>query len=145
MKDYKLSEVQDICLHHGGCSDCPFQRDDTCMMRFFPENWELEFDEEPAIVHTMDNVNHPSHYASGCGFECFEMMRLVFSTDELEGFCLGNAFKYIWRHEHKGGTEDLLKARWYLETVQRIYPAIIHNETYKFLHEKIEEMLTEAE
>lgn len=30
-------------------------------------------------------------------------------------FCLGNAVKYIARHEHKGqGETDLLKAVWYL-------------------------------
>lgn len=30
-------------------------------------------------------------------------------------FCLGNAVKYIARHEHKGsGDADLLKAVWYL-------------------------------
>lgn len=144
MKDYKLSEVRDICKTHSNCLSCPLWNGDECALRDIEaEEWNFEFDEEPAVVHTMDNVNHPSHYTSGCGFECIDMMQLVFSTDELEGFCLGNAFKYIWRHEHKGGTEDLFKARWYLETVQTIHPAIVHNETYKFLHEKIEEILTE--
>jgi hypothetical protein len=30
------------------------------------------------------------------------------------GFCLGNAVKYIWRADLKGGVEDLHKAVWYL-------------------------------
>lgn len=61
-----------------------------------------------------DNVNHPSHYTDGCGFECIEMMRIVFGADLVTRFCLMNAFKYIWRHKMKGGMEDLKKAEWYL-------------------------------
>lgn len=30
------------------------------------------------------------------------------------GFHLGNVVKYILRHEHKNGVEDLAKAQWYL-------------------------------
>jgi hypothetical protein len=30
-------------------------------------------------------------------------------------FCLGNAIKYIWRADLKGGIEDLEKARWYID------------------------------
>lgn len=32
-------------------------------------------------------------------------------------FCLGNAIKYLWRHEHKNGYEDLEKAGVYLDKV----------------------------
>lgn len=39
--------------------------------------------------------------------ECIEFTRLL-------NFNLGNAFKYIWRFEHKNGKEDLEKALWYL-------------------------------
>lgn len=31
------------------------------------------------------------------------------------GFNDGNAVKYLWRWRHKGGVEDLKKARWYLD------------------------------
>lgn len=31
------------------------------------------------------------------------------------GFHLGNAVKYIARHDAKGGLDDLRKARWYLD------------------------------
>lgn len=56
-----------------------------------------------------DNVNHPSHYAERGSIECIEVI------EQLNlGFHLGNALKYIWRHEEKGGIEDLKKARWYL-------------------------------
>lgn len=56
-----------------------------------------------------DPVNHPKHYTSHpSGIECIQI------TEHM-GFCLGNAVKYIWRADLKGGIEDLQKARWYIE------------------------------
>lgn len=56
-----------------------------------------------------DPVNHPVHYVSHpSGVECIEI------TEHM-GFCLGNAVKYIWRSDLKGGIEDLEKAKWYIE------------------------------
>lgn len=53
-----------------------------------------------------DNVNHPRHYETG-PFECIELSSRY-------SFCVGNAVKYVWRHDLKNGVEDLRKARWYL-------------------------------
>ena len=58
-------------------------------------------------------VNHPKHYDGK--YECIEVMRDVFGEDAVKSFCILNAFKYIWRHNKKNGTEDLKKAKWYLE------------------------------
>lgn len=63
-----------------------------------------------------DMVNHPPHYNNGpavcdkCGdcIECIEVTRHM-------PFSLGNAVKYLWRWQDKGGLEDLKKARWYLD------------------------------
>lgn len=56
-----------------------------------------------------DMVNHPPHYtAHPSGVECIQI------TEHMS-FCLGNAVKYIWRADLKNGTEDLEKAKWYLE------------------------------
>lgn len=56
-----------------------------------------------------DNINHPEHYTYGP----------VEVIDIIEGFKLGyhlgNVVKYVLRHEHKGGIEDLKKARFYLD------------------------------
>ena len=62
-----------------------------------------------------DNVNHPSHYESG-KFECIDVMREALGDEVVKGFCLGNAFKYIYRcmHKHSDPTEDVKKAKWYL-------------------------------
>lgn len=54
-------------------------------------------------------VEHPTHYTSHpSGIECI-------TITEHMGFNLGNAIKYIWRADLKGGLEDLRKARWYID------------------------------
>lgn len=62
-----------------------------------------------------DNVNHPPHYNQSnikcsCGrqIECIDVTRH-------KNFNIGNSFKYLWRHEHKNGIEDLKKAIWYIQ------------------------------
>jgi hypothetical protein len=35
-------------------------------------------------------------------------------VDAVKNFCICNAFKYIYRHRFKNGTEDIKKAIWYL-------------------------------
>jgi hypothetical protein len=62
-----------------------------------------------------DPVNHPSHYTShparcacGAGIECIQI------TEHLS-FLRGNALKYLWRADLKGGLEDLRKARFYID------------------------------
>ena len=62
----------------------------------------------------IDNVNHPSHYETG-KYECFDVMREALGDDIVKGFCLGNAFKYIYRTGRKNGLEDIKKAQWYIE------------------------------
>ena len=62
----------------------------------------------------IDNVNHPTHYEASTSIECIEAMELIFDWYDVQTFCLCNAFKYIWRHKHKNGLEDLDKAQWYI-------------------------------
>ena len=63
-----------------------------------------------------DLVNHPSHYETG-KFECIEVMEEALGRDVVKGFCIGNAFKYLYRAKRKNGLEDLKKAQWYLNRV----------------------------
>lgn len=60
-----------------------------------------------------DVVNHPSHYTQG-NIECIDAMKSAFGAAQLAAYCKIAAFKYIWRCEHKNGTEDVKKAIWYL-------------------------------
>lgn len=64
-----------------------------------------------------DNVNKPNHYTYG-KLECIDVIKEITDGNDaigIEAFCLGNVIKYLWRYKHKNGTEDLKKARWYLE------------------------------
>ena len=63
-----------------------------------------------------DLVNHPSHYETG-KFECIDVMEEALGRDVVKGFCIGNAFKYLYRAKRKNGIEDLKKAQWYLNRV----------------------------
>ena len=63
----------------------------------------------------MDKINHPQHYTNG-KVECIDAIESA--TAELVGIeavCVGNVIKYVWRFKMKNGTEDLMKAKWYLE------------------------------
>lgn len=56
-----------------------------------------------------DMVNRPPHYTSHpSGIECIEI------TEHMS-FLMGNAMKYLWRADLKNGTEDLKKAKWYID------------------------------
>ena len=61
-----------------------------------------------------EKVNHPNHYNSGQ----YEAIDVIDDAGYGEGFCLGNALKYILRAKHKDNyIEDLKKAKWYLEYI----------------------------
>lgn len=62
------------------------------------------------------NINHPSHYQGEGNIECIDAMLAAFGDAQVASFCKLNAFKYLWRSDHKGKLkEDVEKAIWYLE------------------------------
>lgn len=61
----------------------------------------------------------PDHYTD-CSIECIDAMEITFGPDNAVLFCVMNAFKYLWRHKSKGGLEDLVKARTYINMAYRI-------------------------
>ena len=67
----------------------------------------------PPVNPPKDEINHPDRYAGG-KFECIEVMADVFGKEAVKDFCKLNAFKYIWREQHKNGVEDIKKAVWFL-------------------------------
>ncbi len=64
---------------------------------------------------TFDTVNNPKHYHSG-KYECIDVMVEAIGLEDTKGFCLCNAFKYLYRctKKHQTPTEDVRKAIWYL-------------------------------
>ena len=67
-----------------------------------------------------NNVNHPKHYNLPGRKECIEEMLDLFGVEAVKIFCKLNAYKYQYRHEMKGGAEDLAKADWYLNKVSEL-------------------------
>ena len=65
-----------------------------------------------------DNIN-PQHYRIQ-PVECIEITKHM-------DFLLGNAFKYVWRHKEKNGSEDLNKALWYVNKAKEKREVNIHN------------------
>ncbi len=61
-----------------------------------------------------EQVNHPSHYNSGA----IEVIDYIEDNGWAEGFCLGNAVKYISRagkKDNESTIKDVSKARWYID------------------------------
>lgn len=76
-----------------------------------------------------EEINHPDRYAGG-KYECIEVMIDIFGVEFVKNFCVLNAFKYLWRHKQKGGTEDIKKAVWYLNEyieLDEAVPAVMVN------------------
>lgn len=69
---------------------------------------------EPGNGAIGEAVNHPHHYTHG-KYECIDVMVDTFGKEAVQHFCVLNAFKYVWRSEHKNGLEDIKKAWWYLD------------------------------
>lgn len=70
--------------------------------------------QEP-LVFTKADATNPTYYHKG-KYECIDILEEVLKdTSGIKAFCLGNCIKYLWRHAHKNGVEDLRKAKWYLE------------------------------
>jgi len=64
----------------------------------------------------MDEVNHPSHYKNG-SVEAIDAIESALGPEQFKGYCIGNAIKYLYRWENKGGKQDLEKARWYINRI----------------------------
>lgn len=75
---------------------------------------EFEFVRNNESMPMSDPVNSPSHYTSG-SIECIDAIKEALTEEEYRGYCKGNVMKYTWRERHKGGTESLRKAEWYLK------------------------------
>ncbi len=104
---------------------CPFAEGEigttceACWNREFvpvEEEGMREESDKPTEATTMTSaVDHPSHYNQG-GIECIDAIKAAtVGLNGFEGFCAGNALKYLWRWKHKNGVECLKKCQWYLD------------------------------
>lgn len=76
------------------------------------KTWQQDGTQRPlrAMAPPPETVDHPAHYNSHpSGVECIDVVRHL-------TFNLGNAFKYLYRRDHKGAaSENLRKAAWYID------------------------------
>lgn len=72
---------------------------------------------EPANAEDAERgeIDHPAHYEGK--YECIDVMLDTMGPEDVKGFCLCNAFKYLWRckKKHETPEEDVEKAVWYLQ------------------------------
>ena len=61
-----------------------------------------------------EEVNHPDRYNKG-GMEVWDIMEAYHGKEATQAFDIGCALKYILRYKHKGGLEDIKKAKIYLD------------------------------
>lgn len=135
MKEVDLRiKVRGFCRLQKGCGNCPLDilKDDVGKC---PSDLGYEYTDEVKnkileiiTVKLKEEINHPSRYKGG-KYECIDVMLDVFGKEAVKHFCLLNAFKYIWRQEHKGGTEDIKKAVWYLNKCIELEESEVKNET----------------
>jgi hypothetical protein len=88
----------------------PVEETNGCVDGVCPVPWATTT--SPFVIEK-DAINHPSHYIDG-NIECIEAIEAALTNEEFRGYCKGNSIKYIWRERHKGETESLKKAQWYL-------------------------------
>ena len=80
------------------------------------ETWTKGLTDDPEEAAMLDDlVHHPYHYAGLGEIECIEVLEQLAANGH--DFRILNAMKYLWRYRHKGGTESLEKAIWYIERV----------------------------
>ena len=109
--------IQKHCSDISSCEDCAIEKIcDSCGGLFDSLCYESECKQAYEIVKSITNnnaVDHPDHYNQG-SIECIDAMVSAFGKEATAGFCIINAFKYVWRASNKNGMEDIDKAIWYL-------------------------------
>ena len=66
-----------------------------------------------------DVIKSPAHYTQG-KIECHQVIREALGDDGYCSWCIGNIYKYLWRHKYKNGIEDLEKAQQFLDMMMRV-------------------------
>ena len=111
------NEVDGHRIGYVYCQNCPLHHQHDFCPEYcsgYERAWEAIAKFMSRTDPESDPVSHPSHYTQG-GIECIDAMVAAYGKEAVSVFCLLNAFKYLWRTEHKNGKEDLEKAIWYLK------------------------------
>ena len=120
-RDEMVRTLVKFCDECHGCNICLLEKFSGGVMCDFDE-WS---DDKLAIAYdhvyknmdenVPDMVNHPQHYTQG-GIECIDALKAAtVGKRGIEAVCVANVIKYLWRYEKKNGTEDIRKAKFYIE------------------------------
>lgn len=118
----KKKKLNELCESHEPCCTdngvCPLYKTNLPCDPDMEEEVNLVYKVafgEPEVEQEVkpDMVNTPSHYTQG-NIQCIDAMVSAFGKEAVATWCKINAFKYVWREEHKNGMEDIDKALWYL-------------------------------
>ena len=66
----------------------------------------------------MSATKHPDHYNEGKKLETWDWIERGMSDEMFRGYLLGNCLKYLHRYKGKGGKEDLIKAKEYIDKLE---------------------------
>ena len=120
----KRNAIREYCGKHvcGGCKLLEFVGyDNSCESSATDEEIEKNYsylfgNEDIKPDETASEVDHPSHY-KGEKYECIEVMIEIYGVEFVRDWCLGNAFKYLWRckKKHDNAMTDIKKAKFYLD------------------------------
>ena len=106
--------IQDFCGHQVLCEQCSINKICSMCGGDFDGNSEAS----STTVKTNDPVN-PNHYKQG-GIECIDALKsATIGKSGIEAVCTANVIKYLWRYEEKNGLEDIHKAQWYLNRLEK--------------------------
>ena len=95
--------------------------------KFVLGEWEDKVAKVADIGEGDDAVNHPKHYTDG-KIECIDYIEDKLTEDEFKGYIKGNVIKYLTRERFKNGTEDIRKAKWYLDRLCDKFKNEVDNE-----------------
>ena len=142
-REEMLTAMDAICESFSFCTgdkvhgDCPFMNSYARCPIVSPENlsdsevkrlYDIMVNKvvvKPTEEHTpppmiVNNpVTYPAHYTQG-KVQCIEAMESAFGNEAVATWAKLNAFKYIWRADHKNGLQDIDKAIWYLNKYKEL-------------------------
>jgi hypothetical protein len=126
-REEMLALMDIVCDSYETCTadakgKCPLWiRDGHCVMCDPSDSTDAEIEHSYNLMFNKPTnpVAHPSHYNQG-NIECIDAMVAAFGKEAVATFCHINAFKYLWRTEHKNGLQDIDKAIWYLNKYKEL-------------------------
>lgn len=115
-----ILKAAECCTSPSPCSDCTFRNRSAACAEIFADFIVKNFDKAETIstFPAPETVNHPAHYQGK--HECIDEMIALFGIDAVKAFCKCNVYKYRYRADKKGGSEDIAKTEWYMDKLMEL-------------------------